>query len=87
MNLRIGKVSNIDADNRQLRVMFEEDGLVSGWLKVISARTKSNAKFLKEETVSASVESETVLPKIGETVLCAFEDGFNADGYVLGVII
>lgn len=33
--LRIGKVINVDADNRRARVLFPDSGLVSDWLTVV----------------------------------------------------
>ena len=34
--------------------------------------------------VSIDVTVETWLPAIGDVVLCAYGDGFNADGFVIG---
>ena len=33
--LRIGKVINVDADNRRARVLFPDSELVSDWLTVV----------------------------------------------------
>lgn len=36
-DLRIGRVSNVDENNRAVRVRFESDNMTSGWLKVLQA--------------------------------------------------
>lgn len=60
--VRIGTVQNISGT--QVRVLFPDVGIVSGWLTVVN--------------------SSLAMPSVGDTVLCIYGEGFNADGYVIG---
>lgn len=90
MNMRIGKVCNADESNRTVRVIFEEEGFTSGWLKVLKnpptifpnggAADETDEK--KEHKHKLSIHPW--MPRIGEIVLCIYDDSFNADGYVIG---
>lgn len=98
--IRIGKVSDINADTRQVRVLFPDVGIVSGWLKVIK-----NPPFIPgkdttqktEETSGGSGEASFArhshnviispwMPNVNEAVLCIYDTSFNGDGYVLGAL-
>lgn len=76
-NIRCGKVHSIDEKKRLVRVFFEDAKIMSGWLKVISSPSKN---FVGEEL-------QPWLPKVNDTVLCLYNGGFNADGYVVGGIL
>lgn len=75
-NLRIGKVHSVDEEKWCVRVFFEDTKIMSGWLKVVKSPSKS----------SLGTELEAWFPKVNDTVLCVYCEGFNSDGYVLGAI-
>jgi len=69
--LRFGIISSVDADKGLVRVKFDEDDIVSGWLFVPFARTKKD-KFFS-------------LPDVNDHVACLMDE--NAEwGVVLGCI-
>ncbi len=97
--IRIGLVSDSNYNNRTVRVRFPDVGIVSGWLKVLRTPPFINARNEAQKTEEAekggilpgsfdahahNVVVKPWFPEIGETVLCIFGDGFNADGYVIG---
>lgn len=90
--IRIGKVSNINTANRTARVMFDDVGIVSDWLKVIkSPPLTTKTAYSSGGTGVASFASHKHdivqtpwMPGIGDTVLCLYDDSFNGDGYILG---
>lgn len=75
MPLRIGFVSEINHAERKVRVKFPDTEIISDWLKIV---TTTNVKTMID------VEYR---PKLNDNVLCIFNDGFNADGYVLGALL
>lgn len=90
--VRIGKVNAIDEKNRKVRVFFEDEGMLSDWLKVLK-----HSPFIPETTETASGDSSFAshshnlstrlwMPDIDETVLCLYIPVFNGDGFVLGAI-
>ena len=82
--IRIGTVAEINSDDRTVRVAFAEaDNLVSDWLKVIS--TPPVVTAVAEEETELIVEAW--MPRVGNTVICLYDDGPNADGYVIGGIV
>ena len=89
--LRIGKVSDANEEKRTVRVFFEDVGIMSGWLKVLKNSPFIPAKNEPQKTEMASLHEHEIkispwFPDIGEKVLCIYDSGFNADGYVLGGI-
>ncbi len=81
--IRIGTVADINSDYRTVRVAFAEaDNLVSDWLKVIS--TPPVVTAVTDEETDLTVEAW--MPREGDTVICLYDDGPNADGYVIGGI-
>lgn len=94
-DVRIGTVSAVDEDNRAARVRFDTENLTSGWLKVLCSPpnvttngknddTDGDIKSDEKNDGESVVEVSAWLPKVGETVLCIYGDGFNADGYIIG---
>lgn len=98
-DVRIGKVSAVDEENRTARVRFDADNVTSGWLKVlcsppnvtVSGGDSDNESDESNVTKSNSdnggeigVEVSAWLPVVGETVVCLYGGGFNADGYIIG---
>lgn len=95
--IRIGKVSSIDANNKKARVYYPaRSNMVSDWLPVLQfpGLTTNYSGGHKHtcpdgETNSAGSHSHTSLswmPKVNDKVLVIMEPGFNAPGYIAGVI-
>lgn len=97
--IRVGKVSDANYGERTVRVHFPDVDIVSGWLLVLKSppfiperhqtqRTEYTGKPGEEaeafEAHSHNVIIKPWFPEIGDNVLCIFDHGFNADGYVLG---
>ena len=97
--LRVGKVSDSNYGDRTVRVYFPDVDIMSGWLKVVKSPPFIPERHVTQKTESASYASEEAeafkahthqviikpwFPEIGDNVLCIFDHGFNADGYVLG---
>lgn len=96
-DVRIGTVSAVDEENRAARVRFDADNVTSGWLKVLysppkvttgGSENKSDEDNSSESNPDSggeiSVDVSAWLPTVGETVVCIYGDGFNADGYIIG---
>ncbi|MCH5195953.1 MAG: hypothetical protein J1F28_04530 [Oscillospiraceae bacterium] len=86
---RIGTVSDTDQKKQLVRVHFPDVNIVSGWLKIIKSPPSVSITFDSSEIPKAyepKIEITPWFPKVGETVLCAYNPGFNEDGYVLGVM-
>lgn len=100
VTLRKGRVTDIDIDRRQVRVMFIEDSIVSGWLKVLknspfipqrgveqkTEPTSGGSDFEAFAEHSHKIKVSPWIPNINDIVLCIYDAGFNGDGYVLGAI-
>ena len=98
--IRVGTVTDIKEAERQVRVHFPDVDIVSGWLKVIKnapfipdhdvdQKTEATSGGTGEASFASHTHNLIIkpwLPKIGETVLCVYDSGFNADGYVLGAM-
>lgn len=95
--VRIGTVHSVNSGKRKVRVYFEEEDIMSGWLKVIksppfiipSADESLGVTNGNDETDTASLHRHSLniipwFPKIGDTVLCLYNPEFNSDGYVIG---
>lgn len=87
-DVRIGKVSAVDEENRAARVRFDADNVTSGWLKVLysppTVTTGGENNGDEENDGESGVKVSAWLPTVGETVVCLYGDGFNADGYIIG---
>lgn len=71
LSIRVGIVSSRDTDKHRVRCYFPGmDDLVSGWL------------FVLQRPGSSSIS----LPSVNDRVLVLYPDGWNMDGYVMGVI-
>ncbi len=88
--IRIGKVTDLKADSRQVRVHFPDVNVVSGWLKIacgssVKAQYQTNSELINTESEHAhNVVIPPWIPEIGDVVLCIYNPGFNEDGFVLG---
>lgn len=69
--LRFGTISNIDAAKGLVRVKFEEDGIVSGWIPL------SFPKTLKDKYYS--------MPDVNEHVACVMDEHAE-NGVVVGAV-
>lgn len=95
-SVRKGVVTAVDLENFAVRVRFPAEDMTSGWLKVVRTVPIISPDDGKNRTDDKTMACETDLthchdlniklwfPSVGETVLCIYESGFNADGYVIG---
>ncbi|MDE6727915.1 MAG: hypothetical protein K2J80_08250 [Oscillospiraceae bacterium] len=88
-DLRVGRVSAVDAANLAARVRFDADDVTSGWLKILQtppgvAATGRFDDDGDEKDVEITVTVSAWMPAVGETVVCIYGEGFNADGYIIG---
>lgn len=91
---RIGKVHDVNATNREVRVYYEDTQMMSGWLKVLknppiipqkrTGLSSGGAFEFAFAEHSHEVEVKPWLPDVGDVVLCGYSSVFNGDGYVLG---
>lgn len=94
--IRIGKVSVIDAAKHRARVFYpSRSNMVSDWLTVLqfpemeTNSAGSHKHTSPAETNSAGSHSHKTtywMPKVNDKVLVIMEPGFNAPGYIAGVI-
>ncbi len=95
--IRVGKVSVIDAANHRARVFYpSRSNMVSDWLPVLQfpGLTTNYSGGHKHtcpdgETNSAGSHNHTSsswMPKVNDKVLVIMDPGFNAPGYIAGVI-
>ncbi len=92
--IRIGKVSAVDKQNRLVRVRFSDIDITSGWLKVLD--TTPSTHYEDAPQYSTRTERESLhyhqikfiswFPAVGDLVLCLYNSGFNEDGFVLGTL-
>ena len=82
--IRVGKVSAIDGAARKARVRFDDIGVTSDYLPVVTAAPTASVIIEGEEqTVTVS----PWMPKIDDVVLCVFRPVFNGDGFILGAMV
>ncbi len=87
---RIGKITKISGG--ELKVLFEDVNIESGWLKVVELRCNHICECEHECECKCKCSSEHKCVshreyKIGDYVLCAYNLGFNEQGFVLGVLL
>ena len=90
--IRIGVVSAVDEGNFAARVRFEDDNIVSGWLKVAKREPKIDVECSVcgaegksyEDGGTMEIKVKSWFPEVGDKVVCAYGDGFNATGFVIG---
>lgn len=70
--IRLGIVTDRDADKHMVRVKFQDEGFTSGWLHVL------------QRTSPREDEPVYWTPRINDKVLCAYLPIWNGDGFVLG---
>ncbi len=89
--LRIGTVTDVNKSKREARVLFNGENIVSGWLKIIRSPPFIPEKDTEQKTEIENLHYHKVkivpwLPDIGDNVLCAYNDDFNGDGFILGAL-
>ena len=87
--IRVGTVTDIRAETREVRVYFPDKKIVSGWLKVVKNSPFIPEKDVPQRTEEAEEHAHEVkispyLPKVGENVLCVFYPIPDGDGFVIG---
>ena len=84
--VRLGKVTAIDAGKYLARVKFLDEDMTSGWLPVLQhPRAVVSVNPADGHTHGAS--AGYWMPKVNEMVLGLYPPIFNADGYILGVVV
>ena len=85
--VRIGIVSRVNAGNMTARVKIQEQGIVTGDLKIIQNTPTAEIKI---ESGTCPAESKVIItpwiPKVGQWVLCVFMPDGEGDGFILGGI-
>ena len=96
--IRRGKVSAIDAPNLRARVFYpDRSNMVSDWLPVLqfpALTTNSAGSHKHTDSIGGSTSAggghthtaSSWMPKVNDKVLVIMEPGFNAPGYIAGVI-
>jgi len=97
--VRVGTVTDRNADEHTVRVYFPDVDMTSGWLHCLQASGAASCSSSGghkhqaggEDTSEAGSHSHTVslgawTPAINDTVLCLFLPVQDGDGFVLGGI-
>jgi len=82
--VRVGKVTDYDVTKGQVRVLFPDTGLTSGWLFCIQNSAGISISANQDHAHTATVAKW--LPAVNQTVVCLYLPLPNADGFVLGTI-
>lgn len=75
--VRVGIVSSVNAAKKTARVKIQDQGIVTGDLKVV----QNMPKIKKGDCIL-----ESWVPEVGQWVLCLFKPDGEGDGFVLGGI-
>lgn len=98
--VREGMVTAVDNNKRLARVKFQDTGITSAWLKVLSNQPyipgynqPQRTEYESGGSGDAAFEShkhdlviKPWMPKVNDTVLVLYLPVFNGDGFVLGGI-
>ena len=98
--VRIGTVTDVNHQKREVRVKFLNTNLTSGWLRVLNnvpaipdyegnQQTEFEAGGSSEASFASHKHNLTIkqwMPKVNDTVLTLYLPVFNGDGFVLGGI-
>lgn len=76
--VRVGIVTDVDKNDRRVRVRFPNLNMTSGWLYVL--QSPPDVKIIIDFTVTPW------MPEVNDRVLCLYLPVFNGDGFVLGAI-
>lgn len=77
--VRVGKVVDVDYPSRSCRVLFEDQKIVSGWLKVVQ-----HIGAGVSGVVDAAPSVGIWMPPINANVLCLYYAIADGDGFILG---
>lgn len=85
--VRIGIVSSVNPSKMTARVKIQDQGIVTGDLKIIQNPPTAEIK-IKSGTCGAECEVviKPWIPKAGQWVLCLFKPEGEGDGFILGGI-
>lgn len=81
--IRVGKVSAVDAAARKARVRFDDIGVTSEWMPILTT-TPTAVVIIEGEERHISVMPW--MPRIDDVVLCIFRPVFNGDGFIVGAM-
>lgn len=80
--VRVGIVSAVNKEKRQIRVRYPDRKLTSGWLYVL----KNPPAVKAEDATAENFEVTAWMPAVGDRVLCLYIPVFGGDGFVIGGI-
>ena len=80
--IRIGQVQSVEGT--RARVFFPDLQLMSDRLYVLQHPATLETTEAQDHT--HKVDAGRWAPAIGDVVLCLYDDSFNGNGYILGVI-
>ncbi len=85
--VRIGTVSSVNASKMTARVKIQDQGIVTGDLKIVQNKPTAEIKI---ESGSCDAEYKVIIepwiPKVGQWVLCIFKPDGEGDGFIIGGI-
>lgn len=84
--VRVGIVSSVNAGSMTARVKIQEQGIVTGDLKIVQNTPTAEIKQNGSDTEEYTVEISPWLPNVGQWVLCIFIPDGEGDGFILGGI-
>lgn len=96
--IRVGTVTDVDLVHYKVRVMYQDRGYTSNWLKVLDNRpfipnynVPQRTEYAAGGSGDAAYASHSHnlvikqwMPSVGATVLVLYVPAKNSDGYVLG---
>lgn len=85
--VRVGVVSKVNAGAMTARVKIQDQGIVTGDLKIVQNTPTAEIKIISG---SCSAECKAIIkpwiPKVGQWVLCIFKPDGEGDGFIIGGI-
>lgn len=85
--VRVGIVSSVNAGAMTARVKIQDQGIVTGDLKIVQNPPKAEIKIKSGSCpADCEVEIKPWIPKVGQWVLCLFKPDGECDGFILGGI-
>lgn len=85
--VRVGIVSSVNSGNMSARVKIQDQGIVTGDLKIVQNTPTTEIK-ITGGTCGAECKAvvKPWIPKVGQWVLCIFMPDGEGDGFILGGI-
>lgn len=85
--IRVGIVSKVNAGNMTARVKIQDQGIVTGDLKIVQNPPRAEVEI---ESGTCTAEYKVIvkpwIPKVGQWVVCIFKPDGEGDGFILGGI-